>query len=177
MDCITGSRHPERGHKDSPVFQTHTWEHPDVPMMVRISTARPPQLAQQPGPLHDHRVSGWNHPALWNTAPCTSGAWKHGGGKRMFCHCSLSCVQLFVTPWTSARQVSLSFTISQSLRKLISVQSVMPSNHLILCCRLLFLPSVFPSIGVFFSEAALDQSVCVRWLKDWSFSFSISPSN
>ena len=95
----------------------------------------------------------------------------------MFCHCSLSCVQLFVTPWTSARQVSLSFTISQSLRKLMSVQSVMPSNHLILCRRLLFLPSVFPSIGVFFSEAALDQSVCVRWLKDWSFSFSISPSN
>ena len=128
MDCITGSRHPERGHKDSPVFQTHTWEHPDVPMMVRISTARPPQLAQQPCPLHDHCVSGWNHPALWNAAPCTSGAWKHGGRKRMFCHCSLSCVQLFVTPWTSARQVSLSFTISQSLLKLMSNELVMPST-------------------------------------------------
>ena len=86
---------------------------------------------------------------------------------------SLSCVWLFATPWTAAHQVSLSFTISQSLLKLMSVELMMPSNHLILCCRLLLLPSVFPSIRVFPSESALH----IRWPKYWSFSFSISPSN
>ena len=83
-----------------------------------------------------------------------------------------SHVQLFATPWTAARQSSLSFTISQSLLKLMSVESMMPSNHLILCCPLL-LPSVSPSIKVFSSESALG----IRWPKCWSFSFSISPSN
>ena len=83
---------------------------------------------------------------------------------------SLSRVQLFATPWSAARQASLSFTISWSLLKLMSIQSVMPSNHLILCCPLLLLPSVFPSIGVFSNELAF----CIRWLKYWSF--SISPS-
>ena len=85
----------------------------------------------------------------------------------------LSRVWLFATPWTTARQASLSITHSQSLPKLMSFESVMPSNHLILCCPLLLLPSVFPSIGVFSNESALR----IRWPKYWSFSFSISPSN
>ena len=86
---------------------------------------------------------------------------------------SLSHVRLFVTPWTAARQASLSITNSQSLLKLMSIESVMPSNHLILCCPLLLLPSIFASIRVFPSESVL----CIRWPKYWSFSFSISPSS
>ena len=86
---------------------------------------------------------------------------------------SLSHVQLFATPWTAARQASLSFTMSRSLLKLISVELVMPSNHLNLCHPLLLLPSIFPSIRVFSSESALH----IRWPKYWNFSFSISPSN
>ena len=86
---------------------------------------------------------------------------------------SLSCVQIFATPWTAARQASLSFTNSQSLLKLMSIELVILSNHLILCRPLLLLPSVFPSIRVFANESA----VCIRWPKYWSFSFSISPSN
>ena len=85
---------------------------------------------------------------------------------------SLSYVQLFVTPWTAACQASLSFTISQNLLKLMSTESVMPYSHLTLCHPLL-LPSIFPSIRVFSRESAL----CIRWPKDWNFSFSISPSN
>ena len=85
---------------------------------------------------------------------------------------SLSHVLLFATPWSAAHQASLSFTISWSLLKLMSIESVMPSNHLILCCPLL-MPSVFPSIWVFSNELAL----CIRWPKYWSFSFIISPSN
>ena len=85
----------------------------------------------------------------------------------------LSCVWLFVTPWTAAHQVSLSFTIPRSLLKLMSIESVMPSNHLILCHPLLLLPSVFPSIRVFSNESVLH----IRWPKYWSFSFSISPSS
>ena len=85
----------------------------------------------------------------------------------------LSHVHLFVTPWTAARQASLSFTISRSLLTLMSTVSVMPSNHLILCRPLLLLPSVFLSSRVFSSQSALP----IRWPKDWSFSFSISPSN
>ena len=80
---------------------------------------------------------------------------------------SLSHVQLFATPSTAARQVSLSITNSQSLPRLMSIESVMPSNHLILCHHLLFLPSIFPSIRVFSNESAL----CIRWPKYWSFSF------
>ena len=76
-------------------------------------------------------------------------------------------------PWTAAHQASLSFTISWSLLKFISIESVMPSNHLILCRPLLLLPSIFPSIRVFSSESALH----IRWSKYWSFSFNISPSN
>ena len=86
---------------------------------------------------------------------------------------SLTCVQLFVTPWTAASQASLSFTISLSLLKLLSVESVMPSNHLILCRLFILLPSIFPSIRVFSNESALH----IRWPKYWNFSFSISPSN
>ena len=85
----------------------------------------------------------------------------------------LSHVQLFVTPWTAARQASLSITNSRSLLKLMSIASMMPSNHLIFCCPLLLPPSVFPSIRVFSNESALH----IRWPKYWSFSFSISPSN
>ena len=83
---------------------------------------------------------------------------------------SLSCAWLFATPWTGTRQASLFFTISQSLLQLMFIESVVPSNHLIPCCPLLLLPSIFPSIRVF-NESALH----VRWLKYWSF--SISPSN
>ena len=86
---------------------------------------------------------------------------------------SLSHVRLFVTPWIAAHQASLPFTISQSLLKLMSIASVMSSNHLILHHPLLFLPSIFPSIRVFSNELALH----IRWPKYWSFSFSISPSD
>ena len=86
---------------------------------------------------------------------------------------SLSCVRLFVTPWTAACQAFLSITNSWSLLKLMSIELVIPSNHLILCCPLLFLPSVFPSIRVFSNESVLR----IRWPKYWSFSFSINPSN
>ena len=85
----------------------------------------------------------------------------------------LRCVRLFVTPWTVAHQASLFVINSQSLLKLISIQLVMPSSHLILCRPLLLLPSIFPSIRVFSSESALH----IRGLKYWSNSFSISPSN
>ena len=85
----------------------------------------------------------------------------------------LSHVWLFVTPWTAARQASLSITNSRSLPRPMSIESVMPSNHLILCCPLLLPLSVFPSLRLFFSESVL----CIRWPKYWSFSFSISPSS
>ena len=86
---------------------------------------------------------------------------------------SLSRVQLFATPWTAAHQASLSITNAQSLLKLMSISSIMPFNHLILCHPLLLLPSIFPSIRVFSNESVLH----VRWPKYWSFSFNISPSN
>ena len=85
----------------------------------------------------------------------------------------LSRVRLFATPWTAAHQASLSFTISGSLLKLLFIESVIPSNHLILCHFLLLLPSIFPSLRVVFNESAF----CIRWPEYWSFSFSISPSN
>ena len=86
---------------------------------------------------------------------------------------SLSRVRLFVTPWTAAHQASLSITNTQSLLRLLSIESVMPSNHLILCHPLLLLSSIFPSIRVFSNESVLH----IGWPKNWSFSFSISPSN
>ena len=85
----------------------------------------------------------------------------------------LSHLQLFANPWTAARQASLSITNSQSLPKLMSIESVMPSNHLIFCRPLLLPPSIFPSIRVFSNESVL----CIRWPKYWSFSFNIRPSN
>ena len=86
---------------------------------------------------------------------------------------SLSCVQLFVTPWTAACQASLPTTNSQSSLRLTSIESVMPSSHLILCHPLLLLSSMFPSVRVFSNESALR----IRWPEYWSFSFNISPSN
>ena len=86
---------------------------------------------------------------------------------------SLSRVRIFATPWTVACQASLCITNSWGLLKLMSVELVMPSNHLILCRPLVLPPSIFPSIRVFSNESAL----CIRWPKDWSFSFSINPSN
>ena len=86
---------------------------------------------------------------------------------------SLSCDRLFATQWTAAHQASLPITNSQSLPKLMSIELVMPSYHLFLCCPVLLLPSVFPSIRVFSNESALH----IRWPKYWSFSFKISPSN
>ena len=86
---------------------------------------------------------------------------------------SCSVMSNSVTTWTAARQTSLSITISRILLKLMSIESVMPSNHLILCCPLLLPPSIFPSIRIFSNESAL----YIRWLKYWSFSFNISPSN
>ena len=84
---------------------------------------------------------------------------------------SLSRVQLLATPWTAARQASLSITNSQSVPKLMSIESVMPSNHLILCRPLLLLPSIFPNIRVFSNQSALR----IKWPKYWSFNFNISP--
>ena len=86
---------------------------------------------------------------------------------------SLSRVRLFVTPWTTARQASMSITNSRSPPKPMSIELVMPSNHLILCRPFLLLPSIFPNIKVFSNESAL----CIRWPKYWSFSFRIGPSN
>ena len=86
---------------------------------------------------------------------------------------SLSRVKLFATSWTAARQASLPITNSQSLLELMSIESVMPSNLLILCCPPLLLPSIFPSFRVFSNESVLH----IRWPRYWSFSFSISPSN
>ena len=92
----------------------------------------------------------------------------------LHCFQLLSCVQLFVIPWTTAHQACFSFTISQSLLKLMSIESMMPSNHFILYCPLLLLPSIFSSIGVFSRVFTTFQ---IRWPKYCSFSFSISPSS
>ena len=86
---------------------------------------------------------------------------------------SLSQVRLFATPWTAAHQASLSITNSWSLLKFMSIESVMPSNHLLLCCPLLLPPSIFPNIWVFSNNSVF----CIRWPKYWTFHFSISPSN
>ena len=110
-------------------------------------------------------VSKYDDKQRYTTIPCN---------KWYCCCCSVaqSCLTL-ATPWPAARQASLSFTVSQSLLKLMSIESVVPSNHLTLCCPLLLLPSIFSSIRVFSNESALH----IRWPKYWSFSFSISPSN
>ena len=99
--------------------------------------------------------------------------WKDAQHQMSFSSVQFSRVWFFATPWIAARQASLSITNSQSLLKLISIKSVMPSSHLILCRPLLLLPLIPPSIRVFSSESTLHM----RWPKYWSFSFSISPSN
>ena len=99
--------------------------------------------------------------------------WQNTGSVQFSSVQSLSYVRLFANPWIAARQASLSITNSQSLLKLMSIESVMPSSYLIFCCPLLLLPPISPSIRVFSSESA----VHIRWPKYWSFSFSISPSN
>ena len=119
--------------------------------------------------MFNHKFNPGNNGVSVSLEPLNS-IWN---GSQNFVVQSLSHVQLFVTPWTAACQVSLSFTISQSLLKLMSIKLVMPSNHLVLCHPLLLLPSIFPSIRVFSNESVLR----IRWPKHWSFSFSISPSN
>ena len=99
--------------------------------------------------------------------------WPLGSPPPFFVVQSLSHVRLFETPWTVSCHVPLSFSISRSLLKFLSIESVMPSNHLTPCCPLVLLPLIFPSIRVFSSELAL----CIRWPEYWNFSFSISPSN
>ena len=96
----------------------------------------------------------------------------HSKGNRLLLLSRLSCVRLFVTPWIAAHQASLFITNSQSSLKLTSIESVMSSSHLILCCPLLLLPPIPPSIRVFSN----DSTLCMRWPKYWSFSFSIIPS-
>jgi len=93
--------------------------------------------------------------------------------KLLYCCCSVAQLCLTVTPWTAGHQASLSFTVSQSLLKLMSTESVMSFKNLVLCYPLLLLPSIFINIRIFSSESAL----CIRWHKYWSFSFSIGPSN
>ena len=101
------------------------------------------------------------------------GRWTSSCLKRRALSFSREVVSDFVTPWTAAHQASLSFTISQRLLKLLSIELVMLSNHFVLCHPLLLLPSTFPSIRVFSTESAL----CISWPKYWSFSFSINPSS
>ena len=111
-------------------------------------------------------ASLWERLTEEETGSCSDG-WGHAQFS------SLSHIQLFVTSWTAARRASLSIINSCSLLKLMSIESVMPSNHLILCCSLLFLPSIFPSVRVFSNESVLH----IRWPRYWRFSLNISPSN
>ena len=111
-------------------------------------------------------------PSLWKSQKVETTSPGRAQGRHAFVP-SQSCVWLFLTPWTAACQASLSFTISWRLLRLMSIKLVMPSNHLILCCPLILLPLIFPSIRVFSNESVLH----IRWPKYWSFSFSISPSN
>ena len=133
---------------------------------------------QSPGEVSAFILFGhlaWTANPLWKWAVKSVTVW---GGKKVFLFDnalvkSVSRVWLLATPWTAAHRASLSFPISQNFLRLMSIDSVMPSNHLILCRPLLFLPSIFPSIRVFSNESALR----IGWPKYRSFSFSISPSN
>ena len=119
-------------------------------------------------------VSFIAHSIIWSWGVSSQSQREEGTHPKSFNSVQpLSHVWLFVTPWTAAHQASLSITNSQRLLKLMSIESVMPSNHLILCPPLLLPPSIFPSIRVFSSESFLH----IRWPKYWSFSFSISPSS
>ena len=126
-----------------------------------LVTRSPPELAQ-----------GDHHSILCKWEPLVK-LQQARAGRDLQSVQSLRCVRLFATPWTAARLTFLSITNSQSLLNLMSIESVMPSNHLILCRPLLLPPSIFPSIRVFSNESALR----IKWPKYWSFSFSISPSN
>ena len=127
---------------------------------------------------HEHLHPEWERERMLRAElrSLSTSPWKSRLDIPFHCYhcCSVAklCL-LFATPWTAACQVSLSFTISRSLLKLMSFESVMRSNHLILCHPLLLLPTVFPSIRVFSNESAL----CIRWPKYWSFSFSMSRSS
>ena len=133
-------------------------------------------LGQGSGSFSRHTYSSVSSSSLKNEIPPTDGRWQHSSfqigppGSRLSFS---SHVQLFATKWTTACQASLSFTISWSSLKLMSIELVMSSNHFILCCPLLLPPLIFPSIKAFSSESALRT----RWSKYWSFSFSINPSN
>ena len=128
---------------------------------------------EEKGMTKDEMV-GWQHQLNGHEFEQALGVGDIQGGLVCFSSVqSLSRVRLFATPWITAQQASLSITNSKSSPKPMSIESVMPSSHLILCRPLLLLPSVFPNIRVFSSESAL----CIRWPKHWSFSFSISPSN
>ena len=115
--------------------------------------------------LSNPLVKSWHFTSHWNSNEMTS----YGLSVQLSSVQSLSRVRVFVTPWIAARQASLSITNSQSSLRLTSIESVMPSRHLILCRPLLLLPSIFPSIRVFSNKSTL----CMRWPKYWSFSFSI----
>ena len=120
---------------------------------------------------NSYLLSRWCHPTISSSVISFSWKWKRAQSNSVH---SLSCVQLFATPWTVAHQASLSITNTQSLLKLMSIESVMPSNHLILCHLLLLLPSIFPSIRVFSKESVLR----IRWPRYWSFYFgSVLPMN
>ena len=125
--------------------------------------------------LNNENTTIFLHTSFWKFSNMKK-IWKNFG-KHLYIHCLLlfncSVVSDSVNPWTAARQASLSFTISQSLLKLMSIELTMPSNHLILCSPLFLQFSIFPSIRVFSNESVL----CIRWPAYWSFSFSISPSN
>ena len=160
-----------------PICQCKRLKRPRFDPWVRKS---PWKRAWQPTPVfllgqsHGQRsLAGYVHRVTKSQTwlKWVSMAW-HSTGIRsvQFSH---SVMSDFATPWTAACQASLSITSSRSLIKLMSIEPVMPSNHLILCCSLLLPPSIFPSIRVFSSGSVLH----IRWPKDWSFSFSISPSN
>ena len=120
---------------------------------------------------HWGKWQGWE--GKWGRSRDSETLWKIGGTGRIGSVQSLSRVRLSATPRTAARQASLPITNSWSLLKLMAIDLVMPSNHIILCHPLLLLPSIFPCIRVFSNESVL----LIRWPKYWSFSFSISPSN
>ena len=121
-----------------------------------------------------HRGTGWSYSTITSRRPGVIRSWKRKKDSLFKGCCSVaqSCLTL-CNPWTAARQASLSSPISQSLLKLMCIESVMPSNHLIFCHPILHLPSIFPNVRVFSNKLALR----IRWPKYWSFGFSISPSN
>ena len=136
--------------------------------LSRVRLFATPWTAAYQAPLS----MGFSRQEYWSGVPSPSPSQLYNSGHISSVQ-SLSHVRLFVTTWTAACQASLSITNSQSPPKPMSIKLVMPSNHLILCHPLLLLPSIFPSIRVFSNESALH----IRWPKDWSFTFSISPSN